>query len=167
MSGSKSLCRWCCKCGLAGVLAALVVAPPAQGQDAPPPPDDISAADAYRESLPTAAGSKPTGESGQAAQLPAEIDARLRASGGTDVQLLREVATRPEYGAPSSTSPVRTPLLSEDSSPNVAVEAVADAVGETRIVILFSLLLTLTVGAVALRLVEARGRSPRTSAGSV
>lgn len=141
---------------LGAALVALAGAAPASADD-PPRPDEISAADAYRESLPTAAGPRPTGRAGKPVPLAPGVAARL----GSGETLLRDVAVSPAYGAPPR--PLRPPARdeAEASSPDVpslsaAGSAVEDAVGRSRVVVLAALLLGIGVGAVAARLLQVR-----------
>jgi hypothetical protein len=148
-----------------GVVAALMAAGPAYADD-PPRPDDVSAADAYRESVPTAGGPKPTGQGDQQSKLAPGIAARI----GSDATsaLLREVATSAAYGAPQR--PLRSasgPVNADDqrvSSPRLpsfgaASGAVGDAVGRGRLALLAALLFAILVGGVAKRLAAARART--------
>ena len=92
---------------IGGILVcALVSGLPAHAAE-PPPLEDVSAIDQYRESIPTASGRKATGSTGAAplAPLPATVGERVRTQGGNDAELLTKVATSPAYGAPEPQSP--------------------------------------------------------------
>jgi hypothetical protein len=149
---------------------ALTFAGTARGDD-PPRPDDVAAADAYRESVPTAAGPKPTGTGKRTARVAPTISARL----GTDdtSALLREVVASPAYGAPQRRlrPPATAPIVDPDEervargplpSVRAASGAVGDAVGQGRLVLLAVVLLVILGGGVAARLASARAQASRT-----
>jgi hypothetical protein len=81
------------------VVAGLgLMASPAAWAKRRPPPGDVSAIDVYRESIPTAKGSKATGSgSTRGVVLPVSVASRL----GTDRtgRLLRRAAMSPALGA--------------------------------------------------------------------
>jgi hypothetical protein len=149
-----------------GCVAALIFANAARAEE-PPRPDDVAAADAYRESVPTAVGPKPTGTGKRTATLAPAVSAQL----GTDPtsMLLREVAESPGYGAPQrrlslGPGPVD---VDEEGIPRAALPsvgatagAVGDAVGRGRLALLGAFLLAILVGAVVVRLAAARATPP-------
>jgi hypothetical protein len=163
-----------------GCVATLIFAGAARAED-PPRPDDVAAADAYRESVPTAVGPKPTGTGKKPTgtgtpteTLAPAVSARL----GTDVgsTLLREVATSPGYGAPQrrlslGPGPVDVDeegVVSPPALPSVGATAgaVGDDVGRGRLALLVVFLLVILVGAVVMRLAGARAAQqdrPRTT----
>jgi hypothetical protein len=92
---------------LAGaVLAVFVVATGAGNASAarqppPQPPPDASAVDAYRESVPTSAGTHVVGSRVQrVVPLPPAIETRVRGDAGRSAALLEHVATSSDLGAP-------------------------------------------------------------------
>ena len=139
-------------------LLALVFMTPAGARV--PPPSDISGADAYRESVPTAAGARATGGRGAPAMLPEPIEQRLESD--TRAQLLRDVATSPAFGAPGRDlrgdlgAPEQASDRSAAPSVPVAAEAVGNAFGEARLVVLALVLLALLVGAISIRVKQSR-----------
>jgi hypothetical protein len=92
------------------VLAVLVLATGADNaaaarQPPPEPPPDASAVDAYRESVPTSAGTHVVGSRvRRVVPLPPAIEARVRGDAGKSAGLLERVATSSDLGAP----PVRS-----------------------------------------------------------
>ncbi len=91
------------------VLAVLVLATGADNaiaarQPPPEPPPDASAVDAYRESVPTSAGTHVVGSRvRRSVPLPPAIETRVRGA-GKSAGLLERVATSSDLGAP----PVRS-----------------------------------------------------------
>lgn len=161
MRGSKAIRRLCRKRSalLACSLLALAAPEPVQAQD-PPPPNEISAVDAYRESIPTASGPKPTGERGRRGTLPPSVADRLSSVPAQEASLLRDVATSAAFGAPRSTlrRDTPSPTFDERSLPSVpvAAEAIGDAFGAGRMLFLGLLLGSIAAAAVAIRIGHAR-----------
>jgi hypothetical protein len=88
------------------VLAAASL--PGPSWASPHPGDDVAAVDVYVEALPSAAGPvTPSGTEAPARLAPALV-ARIEREGSGDAARLKEVATSPRFGAPSSVPPVRT-----------------------------------------------------------
>jgi hypothetical protein len=146
-----------------GAVAAFALAGPARAEGPPPPPDEISAADAYRESIPTAGGPKPTGASERRSRLAPAISARL--GRGATSTFLRDVATSAAYGAPQSrlrppagSRPVRAGEVRAPSF-GAATDAFGDAVGRGRLTVLASVLFAILAVGVTARLAHARVRS--------
>jgi hypothetical protein len=85
------------------VLLLPAAAGPARAADEPPP-SDLAAVDAYRETIPTASGAKPVGAQGApATPLPAAVEERLRTQKPAAAKMLRRIATEPRLGAERST----------------------------------------------------------------
>jgi hypothetical protein len=133
------------------VVAALgLMASPAAWAKRRPPPGDVSAIDAYRESIPTAKGSKATGSgSTRGVVLPVSVASRL----GTDRtgRLLKRVATSPTLGAVRVRRGRAGPRarLKTWSIPK-GISAAGNGIGDSagRLVALIVALVVITVGAV-------------------
>jgi hypothetical protein len=95
---------------LRAFAAALLVAAsvPGPSSASPHPGDDVAAVDAYVEALPSAAGLVTPSGTEAPAQLAPALVARIEREGGGDAARLKEVATSPRFGAPSSVPAVRT-----------------------------------------------------------
>jgi hypothetical protein len=154
--------------GRAAVLAlalcfALIGAAPAVADDSSPePPSDASAVDVYRESVPTSGGPRVVDPNrGRTVPLPSAIEERLRRDGGSEARALDRIATSADLGAPArgprsapvSESPATMP---EGWAPHGLWRAGRDVLelrrAQTRILVLFALLIACVVGAFALRL---------------
>jgi len=144
-------CRRVCFLVILG--SALVVPTPGRGEN--PPIEDVAAADAYRESVPAAAGARPTGGVGQVVPLSPRAEARLERLPSAQAQALREVATSPGYGAPTRAAPSGSPDLGRRSSGpsilDVARTVATDAPGFGRLGLLAGLMAAIVVALVAAR----------------
>jgi hypothetical protein len=137
---------------VAVVSAALAFAAPAAAQDSPPAPDD-SAVSQYVEQVPAAGGPKApgVGPRGKPRPLTAAVRTQLMASGGADAQVLDQLATSPDLGAPARQGHAQGRVIrpSEDrSSASDSLSAAVTAVGEgggARFAILGVLLIGITV----------------------
>jgi hypothetical protein len=69
-------------------------------------PDDASAVDQYVEDVPTSKGSTRPGQ-GKSTKttLTPSVSSQIEAEGGSDADLLREVASSSDYGAPQKAKP--------------------------------------------------------------
>lgn len=88
---------------IAVALVLGLAAAPAGAAKPPPPIEDVSAIDQYRESIPTAGGPRATGQPGRkSGSLSRTARARIQQQGGKDAELLLRVVTASEYGAPEA-----------------------------------------------------------------
>jgi hypothetical protein len=114
----------------------------------PPPPEDIPAASAYVELIPTSGGSRsPRVGRGGIVRLPANVEAQLAREGGADAPLLKEVATSRAYGAPKAVRPVDTPPPSDQKALTAGIGVVSDG-SSRRVALLGALLVVMTLGVV-------------------
>jgi hypothetical protein len=100
----------------------------------PPPPDDGSAIDEYVEEIPTSSGGVAPGAGEKKTKpLPTPVSAQLASEAGDDADVLTEVATSSDAGAPQAdlAPPERGPGEGDDASsaPSAAVSAVSGASG--------------------------------------
>jgi hypothetical protein len=144
------------------LVGSLVWAGTAPAQT-PPPPEDVPAVSAYVELVPTSGGSRSprVGPKGSA-KLPAEVEAQLRREGGADTELLREVATSREYGAPPSSRGTPAPAPRDppdEESPLAAGVGVATDGSNERVAVLGLLLIAMTLGALGAAVYQRRRTS--------
>ena len=155
--------------GLAVCACVLWLAPAAAAQSSGN--QDSGVYDQYTEQIPTANGPHNTssggggpsapgsggtpstgGGTGSAIVLPANVDK----DAGKDAKKLREVATSPRYGAPSSTVPLPDSSTKSSAALTAAVDAVTDG-SDGRMIGLFVALLAVT--AVSLGIAASRRRT--------
>lgn len=144
--------------GASAATAALALAAPAWAQDPPKPSPGDSAVSQYVEEVPSAWGEAapsvpPKAQARQRSQpLPAAIQTRVRATGGTDAAALERNATTPSLGAPvrRTHATVRRIIRPHDDAPSAggafsaAVTAVGSGGGGLRFVVLGLGLLAIT-----------------------
>jgi hypothetical protein len=134
-------------------------ASPAAAKDVPPP-DELAAVDAYRETIPTARGPKPATQSPDTPvpRLSAGIERKVRTQGGADRKTLAQVAASPALGAP----PLRPRAVDLRDRPEPASPSAAAAVTSTvshersRLIVLLVALLGVTAWGVATALLGRR-----------
>ncbi|MEO8289685.1 MAG: hypothetical protein ABI649_01655 [Gaiellaceae bacterium] len=133
--------------GLAALACALMLAPAAAAQSAPP------LVDQYTEQIPTADGPKHSGGGGAATNgggtLPPGVQAQIKSEGGKDAKKLKELATSPAFGAPETSA--RLPEgagrdLQPESALSAAITAISDG-SDGRLVGLFVALLAIAAAA--------------------
>lgn len=135
---------------IATAILAGTLATPASAQSFP---DDNSALDQYVASLPEPGGKRAPGqdERGRGGPLAEAVERRLASSGDGDV--LREVATSPDLGAPSAADelapralplrPARLALVTDEDRPGMLSALAGSAIG------ILALLLVLVTGIAA------------------
>jgi hypothetical protein len=82
------------------LVTLLALAGPASAQA----PCGVSAIDQYVECIPTGDGKNSSSAAGQPAaggSLPPSVAAQIRSAGGDDAEILEQVASSPNYGAPT------------------------------------------------------------------
>ena len=139
------------------VVAWTLVGPRAAGAE---PPSDIAAVDIYREAIPTSVGNVvPDPEREQLAQLPSDVERRLRDAGKDGERLIR-VARSSLYGAPAVDESTRAGLhggrRNESASDAAGPSVAASAMRTPRGIALAGLLALVTATAVAVRARRAR-----------
>jgi hypothetical protein len=140
-----------------GIAIALLAPSTAFAKSRPPRPGDISAPDAYRESVPTSRGSQPAGSGPtRGAPLPPGVVSRLKndATG----KLLREVATSPALGAPTKIGKARSGPELKPWTIGSGISAVGSGIGGTnwRLAALLVALAVVTVVSSAAAIVRHR-----------
>jgi hypothetical protein len=152
--------------GLLASACLLVLAPAAAAGS----PQDSGVYDQYTEQIPTADGSQHSGTAGGLGSggpgsggpsTPGPtgsivLPASLNKDGGKDAKTLRELATSPRYGAPTSGGSLPESSASSPAGVSAAVSAITDG-SDGRMVGLFVALLAVT--AVSLGFAAARRRT--------
>jgi hypothetical protein len=171
--------------GAAGVATLLALPATAAAQTT----DDPSAVDQYVEDVPTGGGSSVPGSGGKPknTNLPPGVTAQIADQGGDDADLLNQVASSSDYGAPQKTLKRKTEKsgytisgaqmerregggsaggAEEDVSAASAVSSAiaADGAGATRLVGLLVLLFAISLGALAFSAIRHRRRTPTAAA---
>ena len=83
-----------------GSSAALVATARAEAKGCAPSGGGSPAVQQYVEHLPTSCGSTPSGSGNGHTKLPSSIQQKVNSEGGSDAQLLTQVATSKKFGAP-------------------------------------------------------------------
>jgi hypothetical protein len=124
-------------------------------------PQDSGVYDQYTEQIPTAGGSHHSGSAGGPGSGPSTpgptgsvvLPSNLNKDGGKDAKTLREIATSPRFGAPTTGGSLPEGSGSSPASLSAAVGAITDG-SDGRMVGLFVALLAVT--AVSLGFAAAR-----------
>jgi hypothetical protein len=179
-SGGRRARRALLLVGAAGVATLLALPGTAAAQTA----DDPSAVDQYVEDVPTGGGSSVPGSKGKPKKtnLPPGVTAQIATQGGSDADLLNQVASSSDYGAPQTTLQRKTERSGyaisgaqmerreaggSSASPEEDVTAAAalssaitaDGAGAARLIGLLAFLFAVSVGALALSAVRHRRRT--------
>ena len=132
------LLRVSTRAALAASLALSVCAGDGLAKAPPPKAKNLSAISQYRESIPTAAGPtfpsepgpSPEQEPAVRAPLPAPVERKVEAEGGSAAPALVEAATDPRYGAPQRKLPRIAPKQVVRTRPKPIPAAVLRAPGK-------------------------------------
>jgi hypothetical protein len=149
--------------GLLACACALLLAPTAAAQNGSAQQSGVY--DQYTEQVPTASGPHDTGSGsppgtgasgssggGAAIVLPASV----KKDGGKDAKKLREVATSPRYGAPTSTVPLPNSSTQTADAVSSAVNAASDG-SDGRVLGLFVAILVVTAASLGVAVARWRG----------
>lgn len=131
----------------------LALAPIAAAQSSPP------LVDQYTEQIPTAGGPKHSGGAGGpisggggggSGVLPPAVQAQITQEGGNDAKKLKELATSPAFGAPTSRpAGDDTRVVKPEGAVSAAVSAVSDG-SDGRLIGLLVALVAITAAALGL-----------------
>lgn len=136
---------------------------PATAAAQAPPPEDVPAASAYVEAIPTGRGSRPSGAAGgNGRSLDPRVEATLEREGGSDAPVLRDVATSPAYGAPEKRARPQARLRETDEAGALsAVVPSVDGDAEGRLLALLAAIAAIAIAAAAVAARQRRASRAR------